>query len=151
MSLDMPDVLELRVQNDLVSLGTVLDEVEAFLVGLRIAADPCAQVMLIVDELASNVVKYAWPTTEVHSFLLRLRATPATDMEPGLRLVIELEDDGVAFDPAAAPVPDLEAPLGAREEGGVGWLLVRSMTDEFAHRRADGRNHLRVGTFARLA
>ena len=51
-----------------------------------------------------------------------------------------MEDDGAAFDPREAPLPDLDAPLDQRQAGGLGMHLVRATMDAVEYRREDGRN-----------
>ena len=60
-------------------------------------------------------------------------------------------DDGSAFDPREAPLPNLDAPLEERQAGGLGMHLVRETMDEIDYRREDGRNVLTVRTSVRSA
>ena len=64
------------------------------------------------------------------------------DRRDGEELVLEISDDGKPFDPTQAPPPKLNAALEERRIGGLGVYLVRTMMDEIAYRRSDGRNHL---------
>ncbi len=57
-------------------------------------------------------------------------------------LALCLEDDGPAFDPLAAPMPDLDAPIEDRPIGGLGIHLLREMMDELEYTRLDSRNRL---------
>ena len=56
---------------------------------------------------------------------------------------------GAAFDPSAAPPPDLAIPLHQRDPGGLGIHLMRQMTDRVEYRRTDGHNRLRIETVRR--
>ncbi len=53
-----------------------------------------------------------------------------------------LEDDGLAFDPLAAPMPDTDAALEDRPIGGLGIYLLREMMDELEYVQVEGRNRL---------
>jgi anti-sigma regulatory factor (Ser/Thr protein kinase) len=53
---------------------------------------------------------------------------------------VTITDEGRAFDPADAPVPDLAAPWEEREAGGLGWHLVRQVVDELRYERRAGAN-----------
>lgn len=134
--------LLLRVGNDPGSLGTALNRVEAFLRARAVDGDDAGQVMLIVDEIASNLVQHAWPDGGRHRFALALGAQPEGNGR--LRVTIAVRDDGVPFAPDDAPEPDTDTPLEDRETGGLGWLLIRSMSDRMVYRRARGRNSLVV-------
>lgn len=59
-------------------------------------------------------------------------------------VALEFADRGTAFDPAAAPPPDLDAPLGERRAGGLGLHFVRSLARIVGYRRENGWNHLKL-------
>ena len=59
-------------------------------------------------------------------------------------MVAEIIDNGRAFDPTAAPAPDLSLPLEQRDPGGLGIHLMRRMIDRVEYRRAGGENRLRL-------
>ena len=105
----------------------------------RLGADgrTAARVQVAVDEAYSNVCAYAHATRAVASVLRK-----------GADLVVELADDGVAFDPTAAPEPDLS--LGARERpiGGLGIHMLRRLSRSMAYARVDGTNILTLTFFA---
>ena len=54
-----------------------------------------------------------------------------------------IEDDGPPFDPTSLETPDVDAPLEAREVGGLGLHLIRSMAT-LRHERVDDRNRVEV-------
>jgi len=58
------------------------------------------------------------------------------------RVVVEVEDWGVAFDPTAAPEPDFDLDLDARPLGGLGIHMIREIMDEVSYRREGDRNIL---------
>jgi serine/threonine-protein kinase RsbW len=60
------------------------------------------------------------------------------------RLEMKLLDDGPAFDPLTLPPPDVTAQLEARQVGGHGLHLLRSMMDEVEYSYAVGLNALRL-------
>jgi serine/threonine-protein kinase RsbW len=57
-------------------------------------------------------------------------------------ILVEVEDDGVAYDPTQAPAPVLAGSLDERSDGGLGMAFVRGLTDSIEYRRIDGRNRL---------
>jgi anti-sigma regulatory factor (Ser/Thr protein kinase) len=59
-------------------------------------------------------------------------------------VAVEFADRGVAFDPAAAPPPDLDAPMGERRAGGLGLHFVRSLSRIVEYRRDNGWNYLKL-------
>jgi anti-sigma regulatory factor (Ser/Thr protein kinase) len=55
---------------------------------------------------------------------------------------IEVQDDGLPFNPLEHPLPDLSAPLEKRPIGGLGIHMMRKSVDRIEYRRADGKNIL---------
>jgi serine/threonine-protein kinase RsbW len=94
------------------------------------------QLELAVEETVANICLYAYeiPPGEV---LVRI--------EPGAgAFVVDLIDEGVPFDPLAVGEPDLRAPAGDRQVGGLGIVLARRVMDEVAYRRDGTSNILRL-------
>jgi sigma-B regulation protein RsbU (phosphoserine phosphatase) len=60
------------------------------------------------------------------------------------RVVLDIRDNGAAYDPLAHPVPDLDAELDDRPIGGLGIHLVRELAQDARYRRDSGWNHVRV-------
>ena len=86
-----------------------------------------------VEEAVTNVISYAHATSivltaEVRDAVLRLTVT----------------DDGQPFDPTTAPMADTSIPADQREEGGLGILFIRRMSDALEYRRENGRNILTI-------
>ena len=60
----------------------------------------------------------------------------------GGEFIIRFEDDGPPFDPDALPAVDVRAPLNDRPIGGLGWVLIRRVTDEVRMDRVSDTNIL---------
>jgi serine/threonine-protein kinase RsbW len=86
---------------------------------------------LAVEEACVNVIDHGYPPG--HPGQIRLSITAESD-----RIVIDIADDAAAFDPGDAPAPDLRADWDDRRIGGLGWHLIRSVTDEVRHARPPG-------------
>lgn len=82
---------------------------------------------LVADELCSNVINHGyggqggWIEITVQA------------VEQGVQL--RIRDWAQSFDPAAVPMPDVEAPLEKRGLGGLGLFLVRKLMDEVRFER----------------
>ncbi len=95
------------------------------------------KVNLVLEELVLNVINYAYDESGHH---LDVQLTCNEE-----DLVIEITDEGKAFDPLHdAPDPDMESPMEERRIGGLGVYLVRTMTSEMQYRREDGKNRVKV-------
>ena len=137
-----PATLALLVPNRSEGLAGSLRAVEALLQDWHVGADDRAQVLVMLDEIGSNVIKGAWPPEEDRSFGLEVRLAPCPPGAVDLSLLTV--DDGVPFDPTSAPAPSLDLPLDERHPGGLGLLRVRAMSDSVQYSRVDGRNRLLV-------
>ena len=115
--------------------------IEAFLIDAGCTALSAQELAVVAEELLSNIVRDAWGGREPGVCAVDVEAA-ALDRTVEVRL--RTEDDGVAFDPLAAPAPDLDLTLEERPLGGMGIALVRAMTDAQIYVRTDGRNVLEV-------
>ncbi len=100
--------------------------------GVGLGAERRQRLELAVEEWVVNLCRHAY---ESAPGMIEVAVGTAAG-----RLVVEIVDQGPAFDPTAAPDPDVAAPLDERQEGGLGLLLIRRMTDAFGYRRDGGRN-----------
>jgi len=93
---------------------------------------------LCLDELVTNVVRYAWtPPANPDSHTI----TVAVDRTPS-ELEIVVQDDGHPFDPTAAVLPPIARTLEEATPGGRGLLLVRSIAPRLSYERRDGVNRV---------
>ena len=86
-----------------------------------------------VEEAVTNVISYARAT----SIVLTSEVRDAV-------LWLTVTDDGQPFDPTTAPMADTSIPADQREEGGLGILFIRRMSDALEYRRENGRNILTI-------
>lgn len=126
---------ELAIRNRLEELGPASIWLQGFADGLGLPDEMRYRLDTGLNEAVTNVISYAYPDAEEH--LIRLRLWAHDDA-----VSLEVEDDGLPFDPLRAeprPAPHTleEAPIG-----GLGIQLIRSMLDECHYRREAGRNHL---------
>jgi serine/threonine-protein kinase RsbW len=125
----------LTVAIDAAAMGRVGAFVAAFAAEHGLCADDCARTLIVLEELITNLRKYGYgerPRPGIAEIALSLEAGP--------RLVVELVDEGRAFDPFASPAPDLDRPLDALPVGGLGLHIVRALTEGRHYRRVEGRN-----------
>ena len=90
-----------------------------------------------LDEIVANVISHGYTDTAEHAIVVEVTVADGA-------VAIEVTDDGIAFDPLAAPAPDLRGSLRERRIGGVGIHFLKHLTDDCCYRRADGKNHLRI-------
>ena len=130
-------MMEWSMANHAADMQRVMDEAEAWLELRPVSAKRKYAIRLALDELLSNVIKYAYDDEGVHSIAVRLELdAPAT---------LTIDDDGRAFDPLAdAPPPVLAGPVEDRPIGGLGLHILKQMGLRLSYRRENNHNILRV-------
>ena len=88
-----------------------------------------------LDEVLSNIVKYAYEDGATHD--IRICLSVAADSFTAV-----VEDDGRAFDPLQVKRPDLDMPLAKRTPGGFGVSILKRLMSDVHYERMDGRNRL---------
>jgi anti-sigma regulatory factor (Ser/Thr protein kinase) len=98
----------------------------------RLGADPgeCQALELAVEEVCTNLITYGYGGRggPIAIDIARMRGE-----RQGHDLVVTIRDRSPAFHPEAAPLPDLESGLDTRRAGGLGWHLVKALTDELRY------------------
>ena len=107
---------------------------EAFARDCALADDERSRLLVILEELFTNVVEHAYEGVSVAVTL---------GWKHG-RLTIDFVDDGPPFDPLAHSAPDLDAPAEQRPMGGLGIAIVRAFVDRARYCRKGDRNHLHL-------
>ena len=128
--------IRLRVPDERARLPELLDAVAAALRDAAVDGGCIHDAQLVVEELACNLMDHG-----VRGGVDALAVGLA--IEAG-RVVVEIRDNGAAYDPLAHPPPDLEADLDQRPIGGLGIHLVRELSQRTVYRREDGWNVLRI-------
>jgi anti-sigma regulatory factor (Ser/Thr protein kinase) len=113
----------------------LLERLEGWAIARRMRFAPRRELLLIGDELVTNVAKYSEGVSE-----LRVEAR----CEATGSVVFVVEDDGAPFDPFAQEEPATDQPLEDRTPGGLGLFLVRQLAARVDYRRAEGRNRVEV-------
>lgn len=123
-------------------LGNKLPEIEKLHRELNRFGHACGlssqtllELNLVLEEVVANIISYAYGDSGRHEIVVQ------ADLRDG-ELVLEVEDDGRAFNPAQIPTPDLDSPLEYRKVGGLGLHLVREFTDSIEYGREQDKNRL---------
>ncbi len=131
----MSDSVELVIANDTAELERLNQLIEEFGARNKLHVEETYAIYLCLEELVTNVINYAWPDGGQHEIIVRLRVDDVS-------IHVELQDDGIAFDPTKVPEPDTNKPAHERQIGGLGIHLVRQTVNDMFYQRVDERNIL---------
>ncbi len=90
---------------------------------------------LSVNEALTNIMSYAYSDDAQHHIVVELRALPG-------RIRVDVEDDGVPFNPLELPLEENAQSLGKSRPAGRGIPLMRGFMHELHYLRRRNRNVL---------
>jgi phosphoserine phosphatase len=122
------DVMELELARSIGELEAAAERVRAFWQAHGLADGDRFAVDFAIEEVFTNMVKYGRPGPA----RIRLRLA----REPGAVAVLLVDPDSEKFDPTLERKVDLQAPIEARQPGGLGLPLIRKLVDDFAYEYA---------------
>jgi len=93
------------------------------------------KLILVVEEMFTNIVNYAYPEKNVHNIDVII------ELDNGI-FSATLVDDGREFNPLNHTVQDLNAPVEQRQIGGLGIHLMKNIMDEYFYKRENNKNIL---------
>lgn len=133
---DTPDnILKLTIVNEMSELEGLYATVNQFLAKHKTPYRSGYAVNLALEELAVNVIRYAYVDDDQHTIDIGLGIINE-------QIILEIRDAGRPFDPREAPEHDVDA--DNLDVGGLGLTLVLDMVDALTYRREDDRNHVQV-------
>ena len=127
--------IETTIKNSIAEIARVVELIEELASLQQLPPSSIWPLNVALDEVLSNIISYGHEDGRAHEICVRV------SLEHGL-MVAEVEDDGKAFDPLAAPTPEIDVPLEERSVGGLGIHIVRNLMDEVTYSRIAGRNRL---------
>ena len=122
----MSNVVSLRVAADVAQLATIRAFVEQQAHALGVDASEIYDLILAVNEVATNIV--------VHGYRNQPGVIEIDLRRQGEAIEIRLRDQAPLFDPTGVPVPDLTLPLQKRPLGGMGVHVTRQIMDAVRYR-----------------
>ncbi|WP_420328037.1 ATP-binding protein [Mameliella sp.] len=129
-----------RMDSTAEDVRATLTGINALLQGQEMAPPPDSNWELVVAEVLNNIVEHAYEDRAGGDILLRLVFTPD-------RLSVESTDFGLPMPsgtpPSGAPA-DLDVPVEDLPEGGFGWFLIRSLSENLDYRHDGDSNRLRL-------
>jgi anti-sigma regulatory factor (Ser/Thr protein kinase) len=128
-------MMHLTIDSQLPEIRRATDLVEAFRAQHELPSRDADALCVVLDELLSNAIRHGLAGAGGHEISVALEYA-------GGEIIVEIEDDGIAFDPTGAAPPVISGTLAERKPGGLGIAFVRNLTDSFEYRRVAQRNHV---------
>lgn len=127
----------ISLRNDRAEFARLRAMVEGFSEKERLHETMGYRLVLILEELFTNVYKYS--TTKPQAGAINVVLKRAGEI-----ILIDFADDGPPFNPLTLPKPRIDRQLDDRPVGGLGIHIVRSMTRTASYERDDGWNRLKL-------
>ncbi|MBN1197778.1 MAG: SpoIIE family protein phosphatase, partial [Bacteroidales bacterium] len=125
----------IRIPNQLDQLHIIVETIEELSAEWNISSKASMELNLVLEELFTNIVFYAFPDKKEHLIDIRFSLPPSGVLE------IVLMDDGKYFDLIeASEEVKLDAAIEERKVGGLGIHFVKQMMDEMHYQRKGGKN-----------
>lgn len=130
--------MKLRVNAELENVDIVTDFVNEQLEGMDCSMRSITQIDIALDELFSNVCRYAYGDEVGHVTVY------VEEQEEAGTVSITLEDEGMPFDPLSRDDPDVTLGIEERQIGGLGIFMVKRTMDNVSYEYVEGKNRLTV-------
>jgi serine/threonine-protein kinase RsbW len=143
-SLDDSDMVShkysFELKNDLSELETLCQHLNKFGQTSGLSEACITDINICLDELFTNIVSYGFVDDLEH--VVRF----AINLEDCV-LKLNIEDDGIPFNPIEQKDPEIPADLIDVRIGGLGIHIVRKLMDNFRYKRERGKNKMTLKKF----
>lgn len=129
--------ISFEIKNSLAELCGLHQKLEQFGKDIGLASRVLFIIELVLEEVCTNIITYGYADSGEHWIHIDLQYQ--NDV-----LLMQVEDDGIPFNPAAAEGPDLESALERRKIGGLGIHLMKTFMNEIDYRRKEDKNILTI-------
>lgn len=123
-----------RTEADLANLASIREEVIARAQEARLPSGLLTKLELALEEALVNVMSYAY---DDKSGMLEVECRTASRS-----FTVTIRDWGGPFNPLESPPPSLANDIEQRQVGGLGIMLLTTMTDHCEYRRIGDANEL---------
>ncbi len=127
----------LNVKNDIREIERIFADIKGFFCENNISEKKGFDVLVIVDELATNIINYAFDDGQEHTFTIMIE-------KKNEDVHLRLTDGGIPFDPLQKSEPDIDSPLENRQIGGLGIFFVKQLSKKITYTRIENKNQLDV-------
>ncbi len=123
------------IQNQLSELETIATTLETIGENWDLPMSITLNLNLVLEELITNIIFYGYTDKDEHSIEISI------DFD-GSRILLKVEDGGIAFNPLLKEEADVSLAVEDREIGGLGIHFVRKLMDTISYERKNEKNIL---------
>jgi len=127
----------LILKNTKNELNRLVEFIEGFAIEWNLNPEIIMNLNLALEEAFVNVISYAHPDNLEHEIIIRANREENT-------IFIDIEDDGIPFNPLEMQEPDRNLPIEKQAVGGLGILLIRKLMSETTYTRSKEKNILHL-------
>jgi len=102
---------------------------------IGLSANSILRINICLDELFTNIVSYGFDDDLEHIIIFTLSGDNNL-------VVINIEDNGIPFNPLEKLDPDFPENVESAKIGGLGILIIRKLMDNVSYERKNGKNKL---------
>lgn len=124
-----------ELKNDLSELKALHLHLNNWGQHIGLPADAIPRIIICLDELFTNIVSYGFDDDLDHIIEFTLNGDSNL-------VVIDIEDNGLPFNPLEKVDPDFPENVESAKIGGLGIMIIRKLMDSVSYEREDGRNKL---------
>ena len=126
---------EFELKNDLSELKILNRHLTDWGSGIGLQSDSILRINICLDELFTNIVSYGFRDDLEHIIKFSVNADDNL-------LQINIEDDGIPFNPLEKIDPDFPENVESAKIGGLGILIIRKLMDNVSYERKQNKNKL---------
>ena len=129
------ETITFKLSNRLSELETLNKKIDKFAAQVGIPNKCIFEIHLVLEELFANITSYGYRDEKDH--WVNVSMSCENDI-----MTIQIEDDGIPFNPLEFEKPNLKCSVEDREIGGLGIHLVKHYIKECAYERRGNKNIL---------
>ena len=128
------------IENRIEELPVLAEKIEQLGDKWELQPNLTMKINLVLEEALSNIIYYAFKDKEIHKIEVSIS-------NKANKLIIEITDDGIPFDPTTSEQPDISLPASERPVGGLGIFLISKIMDTVGYSRKNNLNILTLTKF----
>jgi len=129
----LSDEISFSIKNKIEGITSTIEHFESFCEKNGIATPIMLKFNIAFDELLNNIIRYGYDDKDEHEIEVIVELK-------GERLVINIADDGIPFNPFKQSPPDTMLSVEERKMGGLGIHIVKNLMDEYNYKRNVDKN-----------